>query len=647
MQIRLLGPVEVFAGRVRVPTGRRQLRAMLAVLAVDVPRPVPVATLIDRVWGDQPPAQAQQTVWTRIAGIRKVLTDAAAVEVCADPVRGGGSEPLVSWQPSGYLLRMDPDQVDLHRFRRLIGVARRPGRPDLERVTVLAEALELWQGSPLAGLGGEWATRQRDSWQLERLDASIAWARVALRTGQHAAVIPVLRDLVEDYPHAEPLAVELVRALVADNRSGQAINECRAACERLSKELGVAPGRELRALRHALLNEEPLPTPAPPPGARPLVVPAQLPADVAGFVGRREELARLDGMLADASNPPTGVVITAVSGTAGVGKTALAVYWAHRVRDRFPDGQLYVNLRGFDRAGPAIDPAEATRLFLDALGVPAERMPAELDARTALYRSMLAGQRMLIVLDNARDTAQVKPLLPGTSGCLVLVSSRNTLTGLVAAHGAQALTLDLLSCAEARQLLDTRLGSARTGAEPAAVTDIITACARLPLALAIAAARAVTQPQLLLNILAGKLLDTRSRVSVLSGDDPYTDLRTVLSWSYDALTPEARQLFRLLGLFPGPDITVAATASLAATPADHVQPLLTELTLANLLTEHVPGRYGLHELLRSYANDIAHRTDGDRLCRMATHRILDHYLRTAVAVDRAVEGTSQHLRLTI
>lgn len=490
MEIRLLGPVEVLAGRVRVPTGRRQLRAVLAVLAVDVPRPVPVTTLIDRVWGEHPPAQAQQAVWTRVAGIRKVLTAAE-----------GGPAPFVSWQPSGYVLRVEPDQVDLHRFRRLVGAARRPGRPDIERVTLLAAALELWQGAPLAGLGGEWATRQRDSWERERLDASIAWARAALRTGQHAAVIPVLRDLVEDHPHAEPLAVELARALAADNRTGEALTECQAACERVGRDLGVTPGRELRALLHALRGDEPLPAPATPPGARPLVVPAQLPADLSGFVGRQDELARLD----------RGAAVTAVSGAAGVGKTALVVHWAHRVRDRFPDGQLYVNLRG-------MAPPEATRRFLDALGVPAERMPAELDALTALYRSMLAGQRMLIVLDDVRDTAQVRPLLPGTSGCLVLVTSRGTLTGLVAAHGAQSLTLDLLSHTEARQLLAARLGTARTETEPAAVTDIITACARLPLALAIAAARAVTQPRLRLGALAEEL-----HLSAPFDDDPFTD----------------------------------------------------------------------------------------------------------------------------
>ncbi|WP_410640210.1 BTAD domain-containing putative transcriptional regulator [Amycolatopsis sp. lyj-346] len=582
MEIRLLGPVEVVAGPRRVPAGRRQLRVMLAVLAAAAPRPVPVPVLIDRVWGEHPPAGVRQAVWTRVAGIRKVLAEGAG-----EPV------PVVSWQPGGYVLRVDPDRVDLHRFRRLTAAARRPGCPDPERVTLLAAALDLWRGTPLAGLGGEWVARQRDSWQLERLDAAVAWARAAVRVGRHAAVAPVARDLLEDHPHSEPLATALVRALAADHRTGEALAECRAACERVRRDLGVPPGRELLSLRQALLGGEPLPVP--PAAAGPVVVPAQLPADVAGFAGRRPELARLDALLDGAA----GVI--AVSGTAGVGKTALTAHWAHRVRGRFPDGQLYLNLRGFDPGGPSMEPAEASGLVLDGLGVPAGRIPAGPDARAALYRSLLAGRRVLVVLDNARDAAQVRPLLPGAPGSLVLVSSRTTLTGLVAANGAHLLALDPLPPAEARQLLAARLGRTRVAAEPAAVTGIVTACAGLPLALVIAAARALTRPRLRLDVLAGELLDARSRLAVLSGDDPGTDLGTVLSWSYAALSPPARRLFRLLGPVPGPDLTPAAAASLAGTPVHRIEPLLTELTRANVFAEPVPGRYRCHELLRSYA----------------------------------------------
>jgi tetratricopeptide (TPR) repeat protein len=341
------------------------------------------------------------------------------------------------------------------------------------------------------------------------------------------------------------------------------------------------------------------------------------------------------------------VVITAIGGTAGIGKTALVVHWAHRVADRFPDGQLYVNLRGYDPGGQVMDPAEAVRRFLDALGVPPERIPADLDAQAALYRSHLSGRRMLIVLDNARDTAQVRPLLPGASTCLVLVTSRNQLAGLVAADGAHPITLDVLTPGEARELLARRLGATRVAAEPEAVEEIITCCVRLPLALAIVAARASAQPHVPLHFLAGELRDTGGRLTALSTtDDPYTDVRAVFSWSYHALSPDAARLFRLLGLHPGPDLAVPAAASLARLPASGVRPLLAELTRASLLAEHVPGRYTFHDLLRAYATDLTHSIDPDQPRRAATHRMLDHYLHTAYTADRLLDPARDPITLT-
>jgi tetratricopeptide (TPR) repeat protein len=363
-------------------------------------------------------------------------------------------------------------------------------------------------------------------------------------------------------------------------------------------------------------------------------VPQQLPAAVAHFAGRVGELAMLTGLLRGRADTGGTVVISAIGGTAGVGKTALAVYWGHQVADRFPDGQLYVNLRGFDPTGAVMDPAEAVRRFLDALQVPPERITVDLDEQAALYRSQLAGKRMLVVLDNARDTAQVRPLLPGAPTCLVLVTSRNQLTGLVATDGAHPINLDLLTPAEARELLARRLGADRVAAESEAVEEIITQCARLPLALAIVAARAATRPQLPLNTLAGELRDASGRLGALTTDDPYADVRAVFSWSYQALTPDAARLFRLLGLHPGPDIAAAAAGSLAGLPASTIRPLLAELTGASLLVEHVPGRYSLHDLLRAYASDLAQRIDPDQQRQAATHRILDHYLHTAHTADR-------------
>jgi tetratricopeptide (TPR) repeat protein len=355
-----------------------------------------------------------------------------------------------------------------------------------------------------------------------------------------------------------------------------------------------------------------------------------LPPAVRGFAGRRRELAALDAFLpGDAPSEPATVAVSAVSGTAGIGKTALAVFWAHRVAGRVPDGQLYVNLRGFDPTGSALEPAEAVRGFLDAFGVPANRIPASLEGRTGLYRSILTGRRVLVVLDNARDPEQVRQLLPGSPGCLAIVTSRNQLTPLVVTEGAHPLTLDLLPTVDAGDLLANRLGTGRVAAEPDAVAEIIARCARLPLALAVAAAHAATHPDHPLASLAAELREATGGLDAFDGGDAATDVRAVLSWSYRALSAEAARLFRLLGLKPGPDISTAAAASLAGLPLPRARRLLTELTRAHLLTEHAPGRYAFHDLLRAYATELAAIHDTDQARHDALHRILDHYLHTA------------------
>jgi tetratricopeptide (TPR) repeat protein len=381
-------------------------------------------------------------------------------------------------------------------------------------------------------------------------------------------------------------------------------------------------------------------------------VPRQLPVAPVSFTGRVRELDRLSQALTAVVDIPGDggsagvVVISAIAGTAGIGKTTLAVHWAHRVADRFPDGQLFVNLRGFDPGGTVMDPAEAVRGFLDALGVPAERIPVGLDAQAALYRSLLTGRRVLVVLDNARDPSQVRPLLPAAPGCRVLVTSRNQLSGLVAADGAHPVTLDLLSHEEAQELLARRLGPARVAAEPHAVEQIIARCARLPLALAVVAGRAVTHPNFPLATLAGELAETPDRLDALDGGDAATDVRAVFSWSYRALSPQAARLFRLMGLYPGPDISTPAAASLAGLPAPRLRPLLAELAWANLLGEHSPGRYAFHDLLRAYATEQTYRLDTDEQRDAATHRLLDHYLHTAHTADHLLSPTAGPITLS-
>jgi tetratricopeptide (TPR) repeat protein len=364
-------------------------------------------------------------------------------------------------------------------------------------------------------------------------------------------------------------------------------------------------------------------------------VPRQLPAYTPHFVGRAGELAELTGWLdrvVDRSRPEDAagmagtVVISAIGGTAGIGKTALALRWAHQVAGRFPDGQLYVNLRGFDPGRSPVRPAEAIRGFLDALGVEPARIPVELDAQAAFYRSLLAGRRLLVLLDNARDSEQVRPLLPGSETCLVLVSSRSQLGSLVAREGAHLLDLDLLSMMEARELLARHLGRDRTGREPAAVDDLIELCARLPLALSVVAARAAAQPTFSLVELADELRDARGRLDALDAGDLATNVCAVLSCSYRNLSEPAARMFRMLGIHPGPDISFLAAASLVGAPTMQARKALAELTRAHLVTERSPGRFAFHDLLRSYATRQAACVDTETGRHAAVRRMLDHYL---------------------
>jgi tetratricopeptide (TPR) repeat protein len=368
-----------------------------------------------------------------------------------------------------------------------------------------------------------------------------------------------------------------------------------------------------------------------------VAVPRQLPTTVAGFAGRAAELKTLTSLLKEAALPGGTMVISAIDGTAGIGKTALAVQWAHQVAGRFPDGQLYVNLRGFDPAGPPMAPAEAVRGFLEAFEVPAARIPVSLDAQAALYRSVLAGRRVLVLLDNARDAGQVRPLLPGSPGCSVVVTSRNRLTGLIA-DGAHPLTVGLFTLTDARQMLASRLGEDRVAAQPQAVQQIIARCARLPLALSIVAARAAAHPDFPLTALAEELRHAEGRLQALDR------VTAVFSWSYRQLSDPAARLFRLLGLHPGPDITAPAAASLAAVEVRAARLGLAELAGANLITEQTPGRFTFHDLLRAYAAEQARDRDSDADRDAALQRMLDHYLHTA---QRAWNLSYPHLQRSI
>ena len=366
------------------------------------------------------------------------------------------------------------------------------------------------------------------------------------------------------------------------------------------------------------------------PAAQAAVVPRQLPAGVAHFAGRTAELAELQAWQHEAVSDDEAVKVLVIGGTAGAGKTALAVHWAHQSAGEFPDGQLYVNLRGFDPSGTPVAPGDALRWFLGAFGVSEEQIPDSVDAQSALYRSVLAGKRVLVILDNARDAAQVRPLLPGSRSCLALVTSRARLPGLAATEGARLVPLDVLTADEAHELLASRLG-ARARAEADAAQQLTEACSRLPLALSIVAARVAARPYLPLADLARELADAQGRLEALDAGDPVASVRAVFSWSCEQLSGPAARMFRLLGLHAGPDVTIAAAASLAGVDRAQAAAAVAELADAHLIAEHAPGRYAFHDLLRAYAAYLAGTTDSDVERRDAVRRVLDHYLHTASA----------------
>jgi transcriptional regulator with XRE-family HTH domain/tetratricopeptide (TPR) repeat protein len=431
-----------------------------------------------------------------------------------------------------------------------------------------------------------------------------------------------------------------VRAL-SDIERGRTTRPYRDSVERLADALGLSgPARQQfldTARGRGVASAPPAPSAPSAPSAAltrlAQLVPRQMPANVPYFAGRTSELSVLATHLRAA--PGTSVPrVAVITGTAGVGKTALALHWAYGAAERFPDGQLYVNLRGFDPSGNPVTPAEAIRGFLAAFGIPDERIPANSQTLAALYRTVLADRELLLVLDNAYDAAQVRPLLPGSPTCRVVVTSRNQLAGLAVTAGARLISLGVLTPGEARHTLALRLGDGRLDTDPKAVNLFLTLTARLPLALAIVAARCAARQDFPLGSLAVGLAQARNRLDNLDAGDAETSVRTAFSWSFENLTEPAARMFRLLGLHPGPDVTVRAAASLAGLPYEQAGGALTELTTASMLTEHAPGRYSFHDLLREYAAEQCRLTDTEAERHTATRRMLDYYLVTAYEADQ-------------
>jgi DNA-binding SARP family transcriptional activator/tetratricopeptide (TPR) repeat protein len=611
-RVRLLGPVDVMVDGAPRPVNGLRLKAILAALALRGTEVVSVDWLVDVVWAGRAPRASIATLQSHLSRLRRVL----------------GDPSMLVAQPPGYLLRLGTEGTDVQVAERLIDQSAQTSDPRAREARLRA-AVDLWRGAALADLAGlMWFDDQARRLDDLRRHTQHALVDARLALGQHRQLIPDLEERGRRDPLDEQTHGQLILSLYRSGRQADALATYERLRRSLGDELGIDPSAPLRDLQAAILRQDPDldgPRQAAAIGGP---VPAQLPPAIGAFAGRDRELVRLDALLAHAA---TSAPIAAISGTAGVGKTTLAVHWAHRAAARFPDGQLYLNLRGFDPAGSSMPPAEAVHVFLDALGVSANRIPSTVDARIGLYRSLLAGRRILVMLDNARDAEQVQPLLPGSAGCLTIVTSRSQLASLIATEGAHPVAVDLMSDADARDLLARRLGPDRTGAEPAAVAEIAARCARLPLALAVVAARAATRPTVRLAALAAELRGAGAALDALPGDARATDVRAVFSWSYRTLSPAAARLFRLLGRHPGPDIGFAAAASLAGRAAEPTGRLLTELAEAHLLAEHRPGRYLLHDLLRAYAAELSRRHDDANARRHAVHRVLDHYLHSMYA----------------
>ncbi|MEO3805139.1 BTAD domain-containing putative transcriptional regulator [Nonomuraea sp. B1E8] len=614
---KILGPLEAVAGGRPVRLRGQRARAVLAMLLVAEGQIVSTDRLAT-AWGDDPPASVRNQVTIAVAVLRRALREADA-----DP-------GVIATESSGYRLRAPATDAAVAESRIAEGRRAAEEGREAEASTLFGEALALWRGPVLTEMETEEVRAAAARWEEMRLAVAEERAELELRLGRHSELAAELEALLAEHPLRERLRGLLMLALYRSGRRAGALEAYRMGRRLLADELGLDPGPELRRLEAAILADDPElrapPRPARQAGAPVLLVPAELPAGSGGFVGRDGELA----VLAECLTAETAPAVVAIAGTAGVGKTSLAVHFGHRHAASFPDGQLYVNLRGHSQ-GPEMAPVEALIRMLGSLGVPAEQIPPDEEAAAGLYRSCLAGRRVLVLLDNALTAEQVRPLLPAAPGCLALVTSRSRLAGLVASHGARQLKLDVLGHADALALLASAVGHDRVADEPEAAAELVRLCAHLPLALGVAAANIAVNPHRSIAGYAAALAADRLDSLEIDGESA---VRAAFGLSYARLTPDAQRLFRLLGLAPGPDITAEAAAALAGSGTEQAARLLDRLAAAHLIDEHLPRRYAFHDLMRRHARSQAEQDDSpaDRLA--AVERLCSWYVSTATHVAR-------------
>jgi DNA-binding SARP family transcriptional activator len=610
----MLGPPEVWDGDRLVDLGGPQQRAVLALLLVQANHVVSTERIIAGLWADRPPVAARSLVQGCVAKLRRAL-------------RVGPEDPVVTRAP-GYLLRVKRAALDRGRFEDLVEAADRLTEPE-KAGALLCEALALWRGPAFDGIDLD--ACQAEAVRLGERRLAVIEKRVDLdlRQGLYSGLVAELRGLTREYPLRERFWGQLMLALYRTERRADALDVYREVRRMLVDELGVEPGPALRQIQHTILAGPDEVKPVVPPAR---IDPAQLPAVAAAFVGRRRDLSRLEDL-----RRGTGTArIAVICGTAGVGKTALAVQWAHELRDSFDGGQLYVDLRGYATLAP-VSPIEALTGFLSALGVPAEQIPEDETRAAALYRTRLAGRRVLLLLDNAYAAEQIRPLLPGGPDCLVLVTSRDKLGGLVAREGAAHLTLGVLGAGDAVALLTQLLGDDRAGAEPGEVAVLARMCAYLPLALRIAAANLVTSPGRRVGEHVAELRAENRLGALVVDGDPDHAVRAAFDFSYRRLEPAARVLFRRLGLAPGSDCTADdALALLGDGDRREALRLLRRLAAAHLVDEQTAGRYSSHDLLRLYAVERATADEPAEQRQAAVQRLYDRYVRRARTAADAV-----------
>jgi len=662
VRFRILGPLEVWTGQAWDGIGAPKWRALLAALLLNQGQAVSTDRLIAELWGDEPPDRAANLISVYVFRLRRVL--------------GDPDGRVLTTRAPGYQLLLDPGDLDAGRFEQLAGQGRRAlAAGDFQRAaSVLAEALELWRGRALADVpSSALVTAEAARLEESRLTAVELRIEADVGCGLHAQLVPELRRLLSDQPLREGLWSLLIRALDGAGRHAEALATYGQARQVIADELGVDPGAELQRLYHEMLTADRIPergragapagrspgsSASPSPGApgpeavprrargAARRVPAQLPSDVPDFTGRDAPLNRLRGLVCEArSKDNPAVTIAVVVGAPGLGKSALAVHAAHSLRQNFPDGQLYASLLGGSEH--PVPPDEALARFLRDLGVDGARVPVEAEERAAMYRTRLAERRMLIVLDDARDAAQIRPLLPGTGSCAVIVTSRHRLYDLV---GSQFVDLDVLDDREAAELFTRIIGAERADAEPDAVRDVLGVCAGLPLAIRIAGARLTARRSWSVRTLADRLADQRRRMDELAAGD--LAVRAAFQVSFDALHRPANRdgidparVFRLLGVWLGPSIGLQAAAALIGEPGEFVADALEVLVDVNLLESPAPDRYRLHDLLRVYAAERAEADEPTQAIEEAVRRLLGWYLRSADAAASVVSPHSNRVPL--